>query len=354
MRRGLPLVLMVVLLGVLACGGPPKPRYTWLEPVTADAPLPEKVALLVDAVFMRRAPDGRAYASIEDSIATAGAVTDEAGQDLVARRWTATVKNKHFVAAYRTDEMLIANGAGGELYTKTAPLHLDPSLCRSPKTTADMTDLWRAAQQSFGAAPKNLPAELTRAFGVRNQVDTLVFVIVLSQKNETPSARPAAGPAADAIAGRATPFAAVLVVRAIDGAVVFRAVADIAYPQREGTIRDAVTAAFAGIPRRGAQPAYPTPAAPKTADAEPAAAAPASPWVQSPPAQADSLAGRTGQVRGYRSVSVMRTPSALGVVVATVPAGTAVRVIERDDAWFRVQLANGVIGWIPADLVEFK
>jgi hypothetical protein len=353
MRRGLPLVVAVyVLVGAAAAHGEsPASPHVWQEAVTPMSPLPEKTGVFVDMVFQRLNAGGQPYVSIEESIALAAAVNDQAEESLTGVHWTMALQHKYFVASYRTGEQLVAERDGGETYKKAAPIHIDPTVCHGAKATADTVALLRAVREAIGGDKKALPVDLTRRLAARFQVDTLVFLMVVSCRGGNPS--PAAGTPGDAFDRAAS--AAAVVVRAVDGAVLYRAVSPIAEPQRENTIRHAVTEALGGLPRREKQPAYPIPSMPKIEatpppDADAEDAPPAKP--RRTPASTDTFAGRSARLTGDHPIAITKRPNALSPLLFEAMPGTSVRIVERSGDWFLIALPNGLVGWAPLESME--
>lgn len=74
--------------------------------------------------------------------------------------------------------------------------------------------------------------------------------------------------------------------------------------------------------------------------------------VPAPAAPVDAQVGQTRATYSKQGTALRQTPGSLGAIVATLPAGTAVRVLEVRLPWLRVQAQQGT-GWILAlDTIE--
>jgi hypothetical protein len=163
------------------------------------------------------------------------------------------------------------------------------------------------------------------------------------------------------LAGYAASFVGVVLVRAIDGAIVYQSAVSIPGPQRESTARSAVKAACNGLPHREHRPAYPIPPVTSAVPDEQPGAPEGSPWLESPPPPPGPPAGAPrlnpsgglrGRLVGVETISVLRRPMAVADPIATVPTGTEIRVLQRDVNWFLIVLPDGQSGWVFHKFVE--
>jgi hypothetical protein len=353
MRRSLFVAVLGLVFVATACSTVSTQQIHWREAVTPTTALPQKVALFVDATFLLRTEDGRRYVAITESIDMGHVIDDAAETALTGAKMKMAVKGKFFISAYRDVGQLTAQEEDGGLFTRQAPVHLAPSVCRTKKTTAAMTRIWRAARAAF-AGKSPLPVEVLRDFGARYQADTIALVMAVSRKEDKSSdtlplvTEPMLG-------SLGASLVAVVVIRAIDGRIVYQGAAPIHGPQRESTWRSAVATALAGIPTREGHPAYPVPKI-ATGSTSTDADADASPWVQPPQRQRqgsafpapklDPAEARPGLLTGQDEIALLRRPMALADPIAVVGDNTEVMVLKRDMNWYLVQLRNGQMGWV--------
>lgn len=361
MRARVVMACVIVLSVLAGCASAPRQSFSWREPFTAATALPQQVAVLIDVGYVLRGPDFRQYVAIEDSIELGASVTDAVELEITAARMDVAMKGHYFCSAYREGPQIVATQEEGEIYEKTAPIHLDPTLCRSEKTSAAMVALWRAATNVFGGET-SVPADVAYDFGRRYQADTLALVMVVSRKEDSSSST-APLDLPGTLQAHTGSFVAVVLVRAIDGKVVYSAAVPIPGPQRAGTLRGAIHEAFAGVPRRDGHPAYPIPKLKRAPTSTATTPGQAPGWLVRPRTPAarqvtdlpkfDPNAGRAAVLEGNDTIPLLRRPMALADPIAEVPAGTPVTVYQRDVKWFLVMLPDGRIGWVYQSWVKF-
>jgi hypothetical protein len=250
-------------LALLACAGT-LPAIWWSTPLIADDARPLKVAAFIDASYLRRAVNMQSYISIRDSILLGQVVNDEVERGLTAAKMTLSVQRKYFITTYIRHEVNVAQEMGDVLIKHMPPIHLDPTVCRADRTTQAMETLWTqfaalAARGTAALAAQNKPEWATRLIGSTYDADTVALVIAVVRKDDDRSPEAAAPNVASILNEQGGSAVIVGLLRAIDGKVVYFAATTIPGPQRDTYTRDAVTAAFAGLPSSKGHPAYPVP-----------------------------------------------------------------------------------------------
>ncbi|MDP8224839.1 MAG: hypothetical protein P9L99_15880 [Candidatus Lernaella stagnicola] len=357
MRARFVSALIVTVLLLAACASAPTTTFPWRESVAPTTALPDRVALFIDASYILRAPDYRQYLAISESIDLATDVNDAVELAITGAKMKLVAQKKYFIGAHRSGQQLVAEKEEAELYLRDLPVHLDPTICRTEKTTAAVVELWKAARRAYDGEI-TMDSKITREIAGRFQADTLALVYAISRKEDSsPDAPPLAiGPALDTAAAS---MIGVVMVRAIDGKIVYQAKLPISGPQRVGTLRVAIRGVFSGLPERQNHPKFPVPSRLKGEDnAEPADNPSDSQWVGTTPApgsrgrpegigvKVDLNASRPGVLGGVEKISLLRRPMAIADPIAITADGTEVRVLKKDMNWYLVMLPDGTMGWV--------
>lgn len=83
------------------------------------------------------------------------------------------------------------------------------------------------------------------------------------------------------------------------------------------------------------------------------ASTPARPAVAKP-ARAVASPLSTPRIVSVASLNVRHTPSISGPLITTLPRGTALRVLDRQDGWLLVDLSPTLEGWVSEDLTTTR
>ena len=257
-----------LVLLVLACASS-LPVVQWATPLNAEVAQPLKVAVLVDASYLRRAADQRSYISIRDSITLGQLVNDETERGLTAAKMTITMQKKYFIAAYLQHEVNVAQEIGNEVFKKMPPVHLDPTVCRTDRMKRAVTEVWArfaaiAAEGEGALASELVPAWATQMLGSNFDADTIALVIAVVRKDDDVSPEVTAPNVRSILSSQSGSAIMVGLIRAVDGKIVYFSATSIQGPQRDTYTREAVAAVFAGLPKRTGHPPYPMPPIPRS------------------------------------------------------------------------------------------
>lgn len=365
MRWTVSIIFLLSLLAVPACKTA-EPIANWAEPVTEVSALPQETGVFIDAAFLRRSKDSQIYLSIDDSIELAALVNDEAERCLTGAKMNVTVQNKYFISSYRDREQMIAQQQDSILALKPTPIHLDPTVCLNEKSAALAAEMWMLTKEVLTDNRTEMPQELTRTLAMRFRIDTFVNIITISRKDDDTTSTTPPPVMPEALTNQAASLIAVVMIRADDGKVVYKAVAPIPGPQRESTIRGAVRTAFSGLPLRLHHASYPVPSPEwmvKREETPPTTSDPL--WLTDPsrtgapgnrpinPVKVDPNAGQPGTLTGKETINLLRRPMGLADPITAAPEGTHVLVLKRDVNWYLVRLDDGTMGWVYHTWVKF-
>jgi len=358
------LVIGVLIFALFSCTGAHL-AVNWADPLQNENAFPAKVALFIDASYLLMTPQQMPYLSVQNSIELAGVVNDQAETALTGAKLDVRLQEKYFIASYMNKQYPIANAEGAPVYKKQTPIHMDPTVCRTAKMNKVFAKLWLAAADVIKKAPGNLggaylPKSLLHHIAGKYEVDTVAMMVAVSRKDQdatSSSMEPDPGIVLGMHGGSAI---FVILVRAIDGKVVYYGSSTIQGPQREATIRSAVAAAFNELPRRVAQQPYTVPPRQHRQQDEgyEFIEEPDTHWLPPPrstPNQPEEsiINAPIATVIGSDEVLLLPRPMGLSTPIARVKPGTRVRVLARELKWYYVQLPDGQRGWIYSKWLRF-